>query len=152
MSDKNDEDTHEIRSKRIKEGIERSRASGRKPGRPSIKDMKRKAKIGAEALELRQQGQSWTQIAKHFDCGKTTVRRLVKEEMEKIEPSPTSENNPSMPKPIVIDFSRTSVQSTDLPVQEDVLIKLPKSFQLFIYLLEKAKKAQEKGEGDLNFK
>ncbi|MCK5560061.1 MAG: hypothetical protein KAJ51_05685 [Thermoplasmata archaeon] len=152
MADQNDDDTHETRSRRIREGIERARASGRKPGRPSIIDMKRNPEIGAKALELRSQGLSWAQIATELEIGRTTARTLVKEEQKKKISSPTHENNPSMPKPMAVPESKTRVQIPDLLAQDDVLSKLPKSFQIFLHLSEKARKAQEKGEGDLNQK
>ena len=58
-------------SERIRAGITRAKAQGKRVGRPSVPPEK-----GAEARSLREQGLSWSQIAERTRLGRTTVRRL----------------------------------------------------------------------------
>ena len=56
-----------------------------------------------------------------------------------------------MPKLNIFDTSISESQHIEATIDNDILGKLPKYFQIFSSLLEKAKKQSKKGEGDLNF-
>lgn len=147
MSEKEDAVKNPNHSKQIRDGLERAIAQGKKLGRPSIMDSKDDPQIAAKAADLRAKGFSWSQIASHLGIGRTTSRRLVSLYQNENSVCPDEKQNPPMPKSNVIDTSESDSRHIISSFDDNILGKLPKSFQIFSSLLEKAKKAQEKRGG-----
>ena len=66
------------KKRRIKEGIKEARKKGKKLGRPQISE-----NVYEKAKELRPKGLSYRQIGKLLNVNEGTVRKRMKEEMEK---------------------------------------------------------------------
>jgi DNA invertase Pin-like site-specific DNA recombinase len=60
---------------RVKAGLKRARAEGRKLGRPRVD-----GKVTAKVLALRKEGKGMRKIARELGIGNATVQRIVKEE------------------------------------------------------------------------
>lgn len=147
MSKEDYERKSKFHSTQIKEGIKRVKAEGKKLGRPSIFKSKDDPQIAVKASDLRSQGLSWSQIASRLGIGRTTARRLVTMYLNDNSVKLENVTNPSVPKSNDYDISESKTPIIISSTDDDILGKLPKSFQIFSNLLEKAKKAQRKRGG-----
>ena len=155
---KKDNKVKSSRSFLIKEGIAKVRQRRGKWGRPSIIETKGDPEIGLKASTMRSQGLSWSEIASNLKIGKTTARRLVilyqkgGDEQKEIDSDSTGCN-----RKVICTFgenedeqeaksetSKNQIQDNRFPSNDDVLNKMPKTFQIFNSLLEKARKKQAK--------
>lgn len=107
---------------------------------------------------MRSQGLSWSAIASNLKIGKTTARRLIiqyqedGDEKKEIDPDKagcnrkvnrTSGENEDEQE-AKTETSITQPQDDRFPSNDDVLNKMPKTFQIFNSLLEKARQKQAK--------
>ena len=146
------------RSFLIKEGIAKARSRREKWGRPSVIETRGDPKIGFKASEMRSQGLSWSEIASNLKIGKTTARRLVilyqkdgdkqtEINFERIgcnrKVNCTSGENEDEQE-AKTETSKNQIQDNRFPSNDDVLNIMPKTFQIFTSLLEKARQKQVK--------
>jgi orotate phosphoribosyltransferase-like protein len=110
-------------------------------------DSKKDPEIAAKATELRSQGLSWSQIASRLGIGRTTARRLVTVCLNKKSVEVDKEIYSSMPKSNHFDSNKSDRSNLISSLDDDIFGKLPKSFQIFSELLEKAKDAQRRKGG-----
>lgn len=145
MLGKNDHTDKKLHSKRVRDGIAQAKAQGRKLGRPTVAEVKGDTNLAARASELRDIGLSWSQIASNLGVGRTTARRLTIAYQKEKSRWTREDSNPSVPKAHVSDTPESKGQYIAFSIDDDILGKLPKTFQMFSVLLEKARKAQETG-------
>ena len=155
---KKDDVDDRSRSLRIKEGIVKARLNRGRWGRPSISETKGDPKIALKAAQMRSQGLSWSEIASILNVGRTTARRLVNLyqkdgdsqtniDTEKIDSNTNvkgtfSENKDDQGTDP--DIADNQGQYPQLASNDDVLSRLPKTFQIFNTLLERAREKQVK--------
>lgn len=154
---KNDKE-EDTRSLRIKQGIAKARASRRKWGRPSIMESKGDPELALKATALHSQGLTWSEIASNLEIGKTTARRLVRQnQRERYHPLGNDANNIATNRTVTCDLGEnedeqevkddTSIyqpQGNQLSLHDEVLNKMPKTFQILNSLLERARQKQAK--------
>jgi hypothetical protein len=155
---KKDNKVKSSRSFLIKEGIAKARSRREKWGRPSIIETKGDPEIGFKASEMRSQGLSWSEIASNLKIGKTTSRRLVihyqedgdeKKEIDSDRAGCNRKVNCTFSENVgeqeaKTETSKNQIQDNQFHSNDDVLNKMPKTFQIFNSLLEKARKKQAK--------
>jgi len=142
----NEDNIHDKnQSAKIKNGIARAKAQGSKLGRPTVAEVKGDANIATKAAELRSLGLSWSQIASKLGIGRTTARRLVTLYLKEKDIWTKAESNPPMPKYNVSNTGGSEDQHTASSFDDDILGKMPKTFQIFSKLLEKARSIQQNG-------
>ncbi len=107
--------------------------------------------IGDKASEMRSQGLSWSEIASSLSIGKTTARRLVSlHQKDEDNPIRTDADGVGPIRKVTCTFSENEGDSINqpqddrFPLKDDVLNKLPKTFQILNSLLEKARQKQAK--------
>jgi hypothetical protein len=155
---KKDDIDDKSRSLRIKEGIAKAKKTRGKWGRPSVIEIKGDPKLACKASEMRTQGLSWSEIASNLEIGRTTVRRLVclyqkdGDNSLRIDVDGIASNrkvnctfgeNEEGEKAIT-ENEKNLCQDNRLPSNDTVLNKMPKTFQIFNSLLEKARQKQAK--------
>jgi len=149
------------RSKKIKSGIERAKAVRGKWGRPTVVDLKGDPQLAAKASELRTQGLSWSQIASRLDIGRSSARRLVNLYQKDVESQIDREHDSHVPNRDMSDTcvekidrrevaegdAAETVQTIDTSTNDEVLAKMPKTFQIFSDLLKQVREDRPKNGG-----
>ncbi|TET91142.1 MAG: recombinase family protein [Methanomassiliicoccales archaeon] len=69
-----EETTH---SSRVKAGITRAKARGRRWGRPTVTEKKMDPDLAVKVFEMRAQGLPWSEVAIRLDVSESTARRLL---------------------------------------------------------------------------
>jgi hypothetical protein len=147
MANEEDANQNKNHSKKIRDGLERAKAKGKKLGRPSIFKSKNDSQIALKAAELRSQGLSWSQIASRLGIGRTTARRLVALYLNDTSVNFKKEADSSMPITNEVDMPESRNPIIISSIDVDILGRLPKSFQIFSKLLEKANDERRKNLG-----
>jgi orotate phosphoribosyltransferase-like protein len=114
----------------------------RRPGRPSVLESKGDPNLASKAAEMRSLGLSWSQIAFKLGVGRTTARRLVLMCQKRNESQIGRSIGSTIPKHNDTGMEGDSSQHVSTSIDNDILGKLPKTFQIFSMLLEEARKTQ----------
>ena len=155
---KKDDVDDRSRSLRIKEGIVKARLIRGKWGRPTIIETKGDPQIALKAAQMRSQGLSWSEIASILDIGRTSARRLVNlyqkdgdsqtkidadiiESYRKVKGTFSENKDNQGPDS---NTANNQGQYPQISSNDDVLSRLPKTFQIFNSLLERARQKQAK--------
>jgi hypothetical protein len=139
-----------INSCHAKDGVEGTRAQRKRVGRPTVAEVRGDPDIASKALEMRDLGLSWSQIASRLGIGRTTARRLSKACQKDEKNWLEKGSNRFVPKGFDDNKVNKRGQCIAPSHDDDILGKMPKTFRIFSNLLEKARKIQEKGRRDLN--
>jgi hypothetical protein len=128
----------------VKVGFRKARSQRNlKRGRPSIITVKQDSNLATKASEMRDLGLSWSQIASRLNIGRTTARRLVNlcqnDEKDWLEKGP----NRFVPKFLIDDGRKKGDQLPNSSYDDEILARLPKTYQILAKLLEKAREMQE---------
>jgi hypothetical protein len=152
---------NEDRSKKIKLGIERAKAIRGKWGRPGVVELKGDPHLAAKASELRSGGFSWSEIASRLSISRSSARRLVNlyqkdtagqidNHLDSTVPnrgvSDTCVEKMDRKEVVQVDLD-DAVQSIDVSTNDEVLAKMPKTFQIFSDLLKQVREDQPKNTG-----
>lgn len=95
-----EETTH---SNRVKKGIARARARGKRWGRPTVAEKKGDPDLAVKALELRAQGLPWSEVAMRLDISESTARRLLSTSQGDYESRDSYSVKKSVSKRLVFD-------------------------------------------------
>ena len=119
--------------------VQNSPKRRRRPGRPSILEVRKDPDLARRAAELRFLGHSWGQIGSLLDLPRSTARRLSLGYQKDIGCQSSATKNPSVPNPVDIGTHRRHCQPSDSSIDKDVLEQMPKTFQIFSSLLERVR-------------
>ncbi len=111
----------------------------RRPGRPSVLEVRKDPDLARKAAELRFLGHSWGEIGSSLGLARTTARRLALTYQKEIGCQSSAIRNPSVPNPVDIGTHRRNSQPSDSAIDKDVLEQMPKTFQIFSSLLERVR-------------
>ncbi len=115
----------------------------RRPGRPSVLEVRKDPDLARKAAELRFLGHSWGEIGSSLELARTTARRLALTYQKGIGCQSRETANPAVSKPndggAQGSHSQHHVSITD----DDVLEKMPKTFQIFSSLLQKVREMDD---------
>jgi len=151
---KSDPDSHnKSRSEKIKSGIERAKAVTGKWGRPTVLELRGDLDLPTRASELRSGGFSWSQIASRLGVSRSSARRLVNLCQKEAESQTDHHINSPVPNRDVSDTrvkriepreavegdAGDAVQFLDVSTNDEVLAKMPKTFQIFSSLLTRVR-------------
>lgn len=114
----------------------------RRPGRPSILEVRRDPDLARKAAELRFFGHSWGEIASSLGLARTTARRLVLMYHKQIGCQSNENRSRPLPNSRDIGTKRRRSQLSDSHIDKDVLEQMPKSFQIFSSLLERVREIE----------
>ena len=116
----------------------------RKPGRPSILEVRKDPNLARRAAEMRFLGHSWGEIGSSLGLARSTARRLVLMYQKDIGCQTREEVKSPVQKPTVIGTREDHTQDVELTVDDDVLEKLPKTFQILSSLLARVREMDPK--------
>lgn len=122
--------------------IQNGFGSKKKPGRPTVLERKKDPYLALRAVEMRSLGFSWSQIASRLGIGRTTARRLVLMYQKRNENQTAKNLGFSVPKQNVVVKEKNGSQRVSDSKDDDMLVKLPKTFQIFSNLLERVRRMQ----------
>ena len=115
----------------------------RRPGRPSILEVRRDPDLARKAAELRFLGHSWGEIASSLGLARTTARRLVLMYHKEIGCQSSGNRNTRVPNSPVAEKGRRVGQTSGSGIDEEVLERMPKTFQIFSSLLQKVREMDD---------
>ena len=118
----------------IQESVKR-----RRPGRPSILESRRDPDLARRAAEMRFLGRSWGEIGSSLGLARSTARRLVLMYQKSIGCQTVENVKSSVPKRTIIGTGKGHSQYVESNIDDDVLEKLPKTFQIFSSLLARVR-------------
>lgn len=116
--------------------------SHKKRGRPSV--LERDPDLVSRAAELRLCGLSWSIVASRLGVGRTTARRLFSLYQKDVEGQTIEDSNVAVPENDIHKVGEKPSQCTVFSIDDDILGKLPKTFQIFSSLLEKVRNMDSK--------
>jgi hypothetical protein len=111
----------------------------RRPGRPSILEARKDPNLARRAAEMRFLGHSWGEIGSSLRLARSTARRLVLMYQKDIGCQTVVKAKSSVQKPTVIGTREDHTQDVELTLDDDVLERLPKTFQIFSSLLARVR-------------
>lgn len=123
---------------------QKSKEKRRKPGRPSIIESKGDPDLASKAAEMRFLGHSWGEIGSSLGLARSTARRLVLMYQKDIGCQAREEVKSPVQKPTVIGTHEDHTQDVGLTLDDDVLKRLPKTFQIFSSLLTRVRDMNRK--------
>ncbi len=115
------------------------KTKSRKPGRPSTLEVRKDPDLAKKAAEMRFLGHSWGEIGSSLGLARSTARRLVLMYQKEIGCQSRDNVLSSVPKHIDIGTPVGHTQHIESSFGDDVLERLPKTFQIFYSLLAKAR-------------
>jgi len=115
----------------------------RRPGRPSILEVRKDPDLARRAAEMRFLGRSWGEIGSSLGLARSTARRLVLMYQKEIGCQSRETANPSVSKPIDEGTRGSHSQQYGSIIDDDVLEKMPKTFQIFSSLLRKVREMDD---------
>jgi hypothetical protein len=127
-----------------KKNSAQDKVSRRKPGRPSILEVREDPDLAKQAAEMRRLGHSWGDVGSSLGLARSTARRLVLMYKKEIECQSRDNVLTSVPKHIDIGTPVGHTQHIESFFGDDVLERLPKTFQIFYSLLAKAREMDAK--------
>ena len=116
----------------------------RKPGRPSILEVRKDPDLARRAAEMRFLGHSWGEIGSSLGLARSTARRLVLMYQKEIGCRTVENVKSSVPKRTIIGTGEGHSQYVESNIDDDVLEKLPKTFQIFSSLLTRVREMDPK--------
>jgi hypothetical protein len=116
----------------------------RKPGRPSILEVRKDPDLAKRAAEMRFLGHSWGEIGSSLGLARSTARRLALLYQKNIGCQAVGKVKSSVPKRITIDTKEGQSQYVESNIDGDVLERLPKTFQIFSSLLSRVRDMNRK--------
>lgn len=120
------------------------RVKRRKPGRPSILEVRKDPNLAKRAAEMRFLGHSWGEIGSSLGLARSTARRLVLMYQKEIGCQSSENVHSSVPKHTDISTLEGHAQHIESSIDDDVLRKLPKTFQIFSSLLARVREMDPK--------
>jgi hypothetical protein len=111
----------------------------RRPGRPSILEVRKDPNLARRAAEMRFLGHSWGEIESSLGLARSTARRLVLMYQKDIGCQTREDVESAVQKPTVNGTHEDHTQDVELTVDDDVLERLPKTFQIFSSLLARVR-------------
>jgi hypothetical protein len=116
----------------------------RRPGRPSILEVRKDPDLARRAAEMRFLGRSWGEIGSSLGLARSTARRLVLMYQKEIGCQSKATRNPAVPNTIEIGTREGHSQHPDSNIDKDVLEQMPKTFQIFSSLLARVREVDPK--------
>ncbi|MCK4457732.1 MAG: hypothetical protein KAW39_08335 [Thermoplasmata archaeon] len=116
----------------------------RRPGRPSILEVRKDPDLARRAAEMRFLGRSWGEIGSSLGLARSTARRLVLAYQKGIGCQSRESVRSSVPKHTDISTPEGHTQHIESSMDDDVLEKLPKTFQIFSSLLTRVREMDPK--------
>ena len=117
----------------------RGKIKSRKPGRPSILEVRKDPDLAKKAAEMRFLGHSWGEIGSSLGLARSTARRLALLYQKDIGCQAVEKVKSSVPKRIIIDTMQDQSQYVESNIDDDILERLPKTFQIFSSLLARVR-------------
>ena len=111
----------------------------RRPGRPSILEVRKDPDLARRAAEMRFLGSSWGEIGSSLGLARSTARRLVLMYQKEIGCQSKTTKNLAVPNTVDIGTCRVHSQHPDSDIDKDVLEQMPKTFQIFSSLLSRVR-------------
>ncbi len=111
----------------------------RRPGRPSILEVRKDPDLARRAAEMRFLGRSWGAIGSSLGLARSTARRLVLMYQKEIGCQSKATKNPAVPNTVDIGTRKGHSQHPDSSIDKDVLEQMPKTFQIFSSLLSRVR-------------
>lgn len=111
----------------------------RNPGRPSILEIRKDPDLAKKAAEMRFLGHSWGEIGSSLGLSRSTARRLSLLYKKEIGCQAGEIATPSVPKRAIIGIHQQHSQHSESAIDDDVLERLPKTFQIFSSLLARVR-------------
>ncbi|MFQ6107160.1 MAG: hypothetical protein ACE5QF_06200 [Thermoplasmata archaeon] len=115
----------------------------RRPGRPSILEVRKDPDLARRATEMRFLGHSWGEIGSSLGLARSTARRLVLMYQKEVGCQSREAANPSVSKPVDEGMDGSHSQQYGSIIDDDVLEKMPKTFQIFSSLLRKVREMDD---------
>jgi len=115
----------------------------RRPGRPSVLEVRKDPDLARKAAELRFLGHSWGEIGSSLGLARTTARRLALAYQNEIGCQPKATKNLAVPNTVDIGTRKGHSQHPDSNIDKDVLEQMPKTFQIFSSLLQKIREMDD---------
>ncbi|MFQ6129001.1 MAG: hypothetical protein ACE5QW_08890 [Thermoplasmata archaeon] len=115
----------------------------RRPGRPSILEVRRDPDLARKAAELRFLGYSWSEIGSSLGLARTTARRLVLMYHKEIGCQSGENRDTTVPNPHATGIQKRSSQTNNSTIDKEVLEQMPKTFQIFSSLLQKVREMDD---------
>ncbi|MCJ2563072.1 MAG: hypothetical protein LN417_03160 [Candidatus Thermoplasmatota archaeon] len=111
----------------------------RRPGRPSILEVRKDPDLARRAAEMRFLGSSWGEIGSSLGLARSTARRLALMYQKEIGCQSKATKNPAVPNTVDIGTRKGHSQHLDSNIDKDVLEQMPKTFQIFSSLLSRVR-------------
>jgi hypothetical protein len=116
----------------------------RRPGRPSILEVRKDPDLARRAAEMRFLGHSWGEIGSSLGLARSTARRLVLMYQKEIGCQSKATKNLAVPNTIDVGTRKGYSQHPDSNIDKDVLEQMPKTFQIFSSLLARVREVDPK--------
>ncbi len=116
----------------------------RRPGRPSILEVRKDPDLARRAAEMRFLGRSWGEIGSSLGLARSTARRLVLMYQKEIGCQSKATKNLAVPNTVDIGTRKGHGQHPDSNIDKDVLEQMPKTFQIFSSLLARVREMDPK--------
>ena len=111
----------------------------RKPGRPSILEIRKDPDLAKKAAEMRFLGHSWGEIGSSLDLPRSTARRLSLLYKKEIGCQAGEIATSSVPKRAISGTRQHHSQHSGSAIDDVILERLPKTFQIFSSLLARVR-------------